>query len=85
MFLDSFVMPAYTKDMSNVTQIDPEILNGTPIFQGTRVPVKNLFDYLEGGSSVDDFIDDFPAVKKEQVIKFLEELREETTKKPKVA
>ena len=51
---------------------DPEILGGTPVFMGTRVPVKALFDYLEAGDSLDEFLDDFPSVEKEQVIELLE-------------
>jgi uncharacterized protein (DUF433 family) len=50
---------------------DPEILSGIPIFYGTRVPVKNLIDYLEAGQSLEEFLDDFPTVKKEDVLKFL--------------
>ena len=52
--------------------IDPEILGGTPVFFGTRVPVKNLFDYLETGDSIEVFLEDFEGVSKEQVIKVLE-------------
>ena len=52
--------------------IDPEILGGTPVFFGTRVPIKNLFDYLESGDSIDTFLDDFESVKRSQVIKVLE-------------
>jgi uncharacterized protein (DUF433 family) len=55
-----------------VINIDPEILGGTPVFFGTRVPIKNLFDYLETGDSIETFLDDFEGVKKEQVIKVLE-------------
>ncbi len=55
-----------------IINIDPEILGGTPVFFGTRVPIKNLFDYLEAGDSIDDFLNDFESVKKEQVIKLLE-------------
>ncbi len=55
-----------------VINIDKEILGGTPVFNGTRVPIKNLFDYLETGDSIDEFIEDFPSVKREQVIKLLE-------------
>ncbi len=55
-----------------VINIDPEILGGTPVFFGTRVPIKNLFDYLETGESIDTFLEDFEGVKKEQVIKVLE-------------
>lgn len=62
--------------MSSVVVRNPEILSGTPVFAGTRVPVKNLTDSLEGGSTIDEFLDDFPSVKREQVIAFLEEARE---------
>lgn len=62
--------------MNSVVVRNPEILSGTPVFAGTRVPVKNLTDYLEGGSNIDEFIDDFPSVKREQVVAFLEESRE---------
>jgi uncharacterized protein (DUF433 family) len=55
-----------------VINIDPEILGGTPVFFGTRVPIKNLFDYLETGDSIEDFLEDFEGVRKEQVIKLLE-------------
>jgi uncharacterized protein (DUF433 family) len=55
-----------------VINIDPEILGGTPVFFGTRVPIKNLFDYLESGDSIEVFLEDFDSVRKEQVIKVLE-------------
>ena len=55
-----------------IINIDPEILGGTPVFSGTRVPVKNLFDYLETGESIEDFLNDFDGVTKEQVVKILE-------------
>ena len=45
-----------------VVHSDPEILGGTPVFVGTRVPIKNLYDYLEGGDSLNDFLEDFPSV-----------------------
>lgn len=51
----------------------PDILSGTPVFAGTRVPVQALIDYLEGGQTIDDFLAGFPTVKREQVIAFLEE------------
>ncbi len=54
-----------------VINIDPEILGGTPVFNGTRVPIKNLFDYLAGGESIETFLDDFEGVTKEQVLKVL--------------
>lgn len=55
-----------------VINIDPEILGGTPVFYGTRVPIKNLFDYLETGESIETFLDDFDGVRREQVMKVLE-------------
>ena len=56
-------------------QVDPEIMGGTPVFKGTRVPIKTLFDYIEGESTIDDFLIDFPSVTKEQVIHLLEHLK----------
>jgi uncharacterized protein (DUF433 family) len=55
-----------------IINIDPEILGGTPVFNGTRVPIKNLFDYLETGESIESFLDDFDGVQREQIIKVLE-------------
>jgi uncharacterized protein (DUF433 family) len=52
---------------------DPQILSGTPVFAGTRVPVRNLLDYLEGGYTLDEFLDDFPGVAKSQAVAFLEQ------------
>jgi uncharacterized protein (DUF433 family) len=52
--------------------IDNDILSGTPVFSGTRVPVKNLFDYIESGETIESFLDDFESVTKEQVLKLLE-------------
>ena len=60
----------------SVVKIDPEIMSGTPCFAGTRVPIQNLIDYLEGGDSIDEFLEDFPSVAREQVIAFLEEAKE---------
>ncbi len=59
--------------MNKVVVQDAEILGGEPVFAGTRVPVKSLFDHLEAGDSVEDFLDGFPSVKREQVITLLEE------------
>ncbi len=50
-------------------------MGGTAVFAGTRVPVQTLMDYIEGGESIDDFLDGFPTVKREQVIAFLEEAK----------
>jgi uncharacterized protein (DUF433 family) len=55
---------------------DPDTLGGEPVFAGTRVLVKTLTDYLEAGDSIDVFLDDFPSVRREQVIQFLNEARE---------
>lgn len=60
---------------ASVLHSDPEILGGTPVFVGTRVPVKNLIDYLEAGDRLDDFLQDFPAVTREQAIAALEIVR----------
>lgn len=57
----------------SVVHSDPEILGGRPVFVGTRVPVKALLDYLEGGHRLDDFLDDFPTVTREQAVTALEE------------
>ena len=51
---------------------DPEILGGTPVFAGTRVPVRSLFDYLEGGESLDEFLRQFPSVRRDQAIAALD-------------
>jgi len=53
----------------------PDILGGTPVFRGTRVPVQTLIEYLEGGQTIDEFLDGFPTVTREQVIAFLEEAK----------
>jgi uncharacterized protein (DUF433 family) len=55
-----------------IVHSDPEILGGTPVFIGTRVPVQNLIDYLEAGDRLDDFLQDFPAVTRAQAIAALE-------------
>ena len=62
--------------MSSVIRIDPEIMSGAPCFSGTRVPIQHLMDYLEGGDSIEDFLDGFPTVSRGQVISFLEEAKD---------
>lgn len=57
--------------LNHIINIDPEILGGTPVFQGTRVPIKNLFDYLKSGETIDSFLEDFEGVKREQVLRVL--------------
>ena len=51
----------------------PDIMSGTPVFAGTRIPVQALIDYLEGGETIDDFLAGFPTVKRAQIVAFLEE------------
>lgn len=58
-----------------VVSRDPDVMGGTPVFPGTRVPVQTLLDYLEAGESIDDFLDGFPSVTRAQVIAFLEEAK----------
>jgi len=58
--------------MQKVINIDKEILGGTPVFMGTRVPIKNLFDYLEDDETITEFLDNFPTVKLEQVERVLQ-------------
>jgi uncharacterized protein (DUF433 family) len=59
-----------------VVSRDPDVMSGTAVFPGTRVPVQTLLDYLEGGKSIDDFLAGFPTVRREQVIAFLEEAKD---------
>lgn len=59
-----------------IVHSDPDILGGLPVFVGTRVPVKSLFDYLEGGETLDEFLRQFPTVKREQAIAALELVHE---------
>lgn len=56
---------------TSVIHTSPDVQSGTPVFSGTRVPIKNLFDYLKGGDSIHDFLQDFPSVKEKQVIQLL--------------
>ena len=58
---------------SPIISASPDIMGGTPVFTGTRVPVGTLLDYLKAGESIDDFLDGFPTVTREQVIALLEE------------
>lgn len=58
---------------SPIISVSPDVMGGTPVFSGTRVPVQTLLDYLKAGESIDDFLDGFPTVTREQVIALLEE------------
>jgi uncharacterized protein (DUF433 family) len=60
----------------NLIERDPEKLGGTPVFAGTRVPIKNLFDYIETGENLETFLDDFPTVTREQALGLLEASRQ---------
>jgi uncharacterized protein (DUF433 family) len=59
--------------LREIVHSDPEILGGVPVFVGTRVPVRILLDYLEGGEPLEEFLDNYPSVSREQVVAFLEE------------
>ena len=60
-------------DPTQIVHSAPEILGGTPVFVGTRVPVQALLDFLEGGDTIEEFLDNYPGVSREQAIAFLEE------------
>lgn len=53
---------------TEIINVDPETMGGTPVFKNTRVPIQALFDYIEGGDSIKEFLDDFPSVSREQVL-----------------
>jgi uncharacterized protein (DUF433 family) len=63
-------------EVSTVVHCDPEIMSGIPVFVGTRVPVRTLFDYLAGGDSLDVFLDSFPTVSREQAVAALQLAKE---------
>ena len=68
--------------MGDVIQRDPEIMSGTPCFAGTRVPIRNLFDALARGRGLDDFLDGFPTVSREQALAVLDLARRQLTGTP---
>jgi uncharacterized protein (DUF433 family) len=59
-----------------VVSCNPEVMGGTPVFAGTRVPIQTLIDYLEAGESIDEFLAGFPSVSREEVIQFLEQAKD---------
>jgi uncharacterized protein (DUF433 family) len=63
-----------------IVTASPDVMGGTPVFARTRVPVQTLLDYLKGGETIDDFLEGFPTVTREQVIAFLEEAEEQIVK-----
>jgi uncharacterized protein (DUF433 family) len=62
--------------LSQIISISPDVMSGTPVFAGTRVPIQTLIDYLEAGETIDDFLQGFPTVQREQILTFLEEAKE---------
>jgi uncharacterized protein (DUF433 family) len=65
--------------IADIITISPEIQSGTPVFSNTRVPIKNLFDYLKGGDTIEEFLNDFPSVQKQQVLTLLDLMENITT------
>ena len=65
--------------LAGITHRHPEIMSGTPVFVGTRVPVRSLFDYLEGGDTLDEFLRQFPSVRREQTLAVLDAAYETVT------
>ena len=63
-------------DKDRIIVIDPDVMNGTPCFRGTRVPFKNLIDYLEGGHSLGEFLEQFPTVTRDMAVQALEEAKD---------
>lgn len=59
--------------LDEIVVVDPELMNGTPCFTGTRVPVRNLLDYLEAGDTLDEFLTQFPTVSREKAVAFMEQ------------
>ena len=73
-FFDSL---SHTETMSKpIITSSPDVMGGTPVFAGTRVPLQTLLDYIEAGESIDDFLGGFPTVSREQVVAFLEEAKQ---------
>jgi len=71
--------------MTGIIQISSDVLGGAPVFIGTRVPIKTLFDYLEDGDSIDEFLIDFPAVSRDHVVELLADLRKDAVESAKEA
>lgn len=71
----------YNADMAQgIVSSSKDIMGGTPVFAGTRVPIQTLIDYLKAGDSIDDFLEGFPTVRREQVVEFLEEAERQMEK-----
>lgn len=63
----------------SVIASSPDVLGGTPVFTGTRVPIQTFIEYIKGGESIDDFLDGFPTVSREQILLFLDQAKEQMT------
>ncbi len=72
-------MGCYNISMNPIVTSNPNVMHGTPCFAGTRVAVQSLFDHLEAGYTIDEFVAEFPTVAREQVIGLLEQLKRQTT------
>ena len=70
----------HTSMKEPIITASPDVMGGTPVFAKTRVPVQTLLDYLKAGESIDDFLEGFPTVSREQVVSFLEEAEEQIVK-----
>ena len=72
-------------NVKDVVEIDPEKMSGVPVFTGTRVPINHLFEYLEGGDTLDEFLDQFPSVTREQTLGVLELSKESLFSRNEIA
>jgi len=72
-------------NVKDVVEIDPEKMSGVPVFTGTRVPINHLFEYLEGGDTLDEFLDQFPSVTREQALGVLELSKESLFSRNEIA
>lgn len=64
---------------TEIVSRSPNILSGTPVFAGTRVPIETIFDYLAGGHTLNEFLDDFPTVRREQALELLSQIKQQLT------
>ena len=79
-FETSYQVEVFTMKREQIITCDPEVLGGTPVFAGTRVPIQTLVDYLKGGECLEDFLDGYPSVSRAQAETFLEIALESTLK-----
>lgn len=69
-------IPGHNRSVQEAITRDPEVMHGTPVFRGTRVPVQTLFDYIENGETLDAFLEGFPTISRELAVQVLEECKE---------